>query len=245
MKLLDVVNNILSDMNSFPVASISHDVEGEQVANIVKNTYEYLTTIRKWPATRKRIRLESSGELDRPNEMVIPDNIIQIDKIMYAVGQGGDLEYKTVELVTPDEFLAIVNNRNANTDNVVQVENSEGIPLNIKNDTHPTYYTSFDDKTLVFDSWNKNEDDTLKSSRSVAVVYQYPVFIMSDTFDIDIPAPALQLLISEAKSHSFLVLKQMPNNKEEMRARKLSAHLSHEKNRSGLQTYRYPNYGRK
>lgn len=246
MKLIDVVNNILSDMNSFPVSSIADDVEAEQVANIVKNTYDYLITMRRWPSSRNLIRLQSSAEPSRPTHMRLPDEVVTVDTVRYNVSDETDeVEYRLIKQVSPEEFLMLTNSRKSSNDNVRVVDDSSGIPLKVLNDTYPEYYTSFDDEYLVFDAYPSDDGNTLQSNKTIVMAYSYPAFVVADDHEINLPDTVLQLLIAEAKSHCFITLKQAPNEKEEQRARRLSAWLSKERFRNGEQTYRYPNYGRK
>ena len=89
-----------------------------------------------------------------------------------------------------------------------------------------TNWTSFDDKNLVFDSYNKAVDSTIVAAKVQAHAYVTPTWIMEDDFIPQLPEKAFTLLVEEAKSMAFINLKQMVNEKAEQRARKHDSRLS-------------------
>ena len=94
------------------------------------------------------------------------------------------------------------------------------------------------------DAYDVGIDSTLQTSKTQCYGKQDPSWTMSDAFIPDLPANAFSLLLNEAKSTCFLVIKQMANNKAEQ-------HSVSQRRRMSQQAWRvaggitYPHYGRK
>ena len=138
----------------------------------------------------------------------------------------------------------MVLNRDSLDATVETVEGFDDSVLLIYNDRQPTYWTSFDDEYLVFDSYDRTVDTTLQESKIQAYGYVEPTFVIRDTFVPDLPAKAFPYYLSTAKAKCFSVLRGQINQKEELISRNQRAWLSRQKFKvgSGLRTY---DYGRK
>lgn len=245
MSLLDMVQDILSDMSSDEVNSIDDTTESLQVAQIIKSCYFEMIGNRNWPHLKKLIKLEHSGELDKPNYLQLPVNLKELDNFKYyKTSPSGTQRYESVIYKTPEEFLDIVNNRLTSASNVVQVEDYGGSLLNILNDVDPSYWTSFDDLYLVTDSYNSNVDSTLKSSKTQCMAVIQPSWQMEDTFVPNLPVEAFAGFLEECKSTCFLRLKQMTDQKAEQKANRQQRWLSRKAWRAHGGVH-YPDYGRK
>lgn len=246
MALLDIVQEILSDMNSDNVNSISDTIEATQVANIVRRTFYNLYNDRVWPHTGSLLKLDSSADSARPTHMILPENTIHIDWVKYDVRKlvGDAIKYRDIEYKCPEDFLTYVMSRDADKTNMEVVMDYNGTPLIIQNDAEPSYYTTFDDEHLVFDSYNSSVDSILQSSKTQVFGETEPEFIMSDTFVPDIPAKAFPYFVSEAKSVAFIKIKEVFSQKDEQTATRQKSWLSREKRRVGGGV-KYPNYGRR
>lgn len=237
MTVLDFVQTILSDLNSDSVSSISDTVESEQIAIILRDTYEEMVVTRKYLDLNKYVRLDSSTDSLLPTYMKVPSNVSDVKEIRYK----GEL----VEKVSREDFFLRVNGRNESSDNVVvMLEPDSGIELKITNNFKPMCWTSFDDENIVFDSWEADVSETLSSKDVVAYCEVIPEFSLTDGFIPKLPLKAYPLLLAEAKSKAFADIKQMASAKEEQKSRRMRAYLSREKNTTG-NGIRYPNYGRK
>lgn len=60
--LLDMTQDILSDMNSDEVNSIADTIESMQVAQIIKSTYYNIIDGRDWPHLYQMFQLTPSGD---------------------------------------------------------------------------------------------------------------------------------------------------------------------------------------
>lgn len=246
LSVLDMVQDILSDMNSDEVSSITDTMESLQVAQILKSTYEEMMSRKNWPHLQKLIYLNSSGTTDRPTHMAVPETIKEVVSVSYNKIKDGQTapRWSEVEYKYPDDFLRYTNSRNTALANTVEIEDVSGVKLLIKNDAAPTFYTSFDDENIVFDSYDSAVDSTLQASKTQVLAYMSPVVTLNDTFVFDLPAEMFSVLLAEAKSTCFTRIKQMPDGKAEQQARRGLSWAS----RKAWQVeggWRFPDYGRK
>lgn len=245
LTLLDIVSEILSDMTSDPVNSISDTFEAEQVAKIVRRVYFNMFNERIWPHTGQLLRLTASADSSKPTHMLIEDDLDNLMWVKYNIAAINDPpNYRDVGYMPPDQFIDYVMARKADADNVITVIDYRGIPLFVINNMAPTYFTSFDDEHLVFDSYDAAADSTLQQSKTQAFGYVEPEWRMEDSFVPDMPNKAFGLLVAEAKSQAFIKLKEVFSQKDEQAAFRQRSWLSREKRRveHGI---RYPDYGRK
>lgn len=244
--LLDMVQEILSDMDSDEVESIDDTVESEQVVTILKATYYSLMSNRDWPHLQQSIQMDSFGDQAKPTHISLPEEAREVRFINYDKATVDDTrkKYRPVKYLTPDHFLHKTNQENDSLPEVDVVVDTGGIELFIRNDRAPEFYTSFDDKNIVFDAYDKEVDTTLQASKIQSQAYVMPTWDSVDTFVPDLPDDAFTLLVEEAKSRAMFRLKQMVDNKAEQESARQNAWLARKARRinGGI---RYPNYGRK
>lgn len=247
MNLLEITQDILSDMDSDEVNSINDSVEALQVAQIIKTTYYNIIDGKDYAFLYELFQLQASGTDDRPTHMKLPDDIIDLKYIKYnnkKTDEAKDL-YQIVEYKLPEEFMAIVDVRDSTATNIKKVTDTTGITLNILNDKCPQYFTSFDDENIVFDSYLSTIDTTLQNTKSQCHGKRSVAFTLSDTFTPDLPVQMFTYLLNEAKSAAFLTLKQMANQKAEQISTKQRRRMSQDawklQDEKGIM---YPNYGR-
>lgn len=246
MTLLDLVQDILNDLDSDNVNSIMDTIESEQVAQIVKSTYYAMTSNRDWPNLKKAIRIDPYSDPSFPNYMVVQDEIKKLVFINYNKARLGESRklYQPVKWAEPDHFLMITNRENSEDSKVDIITDPSGVEILVRNDRAPTFFTSFDDKTLIFNSYDSEVDDTLQASKVQAQAYVNPEWQHTDSFIPDLPSHAFTALLEEAKSRAMLKLKQMEDPKAEQESRRQQRWLSRNDWRvsGGI---KYPNYGRK
>jgi len=246
LSLLDIVQDILSDMDSDEVNSVDDTVESTQVAQIVKSTYFAMISNRNWPHTRQTVQLSASGTTAQPTHMTIDEEVKELCFINYNKVRAGSTRkmYQPVKYLYPDDFLRVINNRNNDSDTVDVITDLTGVELLIVNNTAPTYYTSFDDENIVFDSYDIEVDSTLQQSKVQAQAYVIPAWSGLDDFIPDLPAEAFTALLEEAKSRCMFKLKQVRDVKAEQEAGRQQRYLARQA-RTVNGGIRYPNYGRK
>jgi hypothetical protein len=246
MNLLEIVQDILNEIDSDAVNSITDTVESEQIAQIVKTAYFEIISKRNWPHLRKLFQFSHVGDLNKPNYLRLPPRIKELEFFKYECqdSEEGKIELKAIIYKYPDEFLQYISNRNSKDATVSTVIDFSGSKLLIKNNIAPTYWTSFDDEYIVTDSYDQAVDDTLQSSKTQCYGYIFPTWAHEDTFIPDIPDEVFPALLAEAKSTAFVSVKQMVNQKVEQKAARQQRWLS-QSAWSAKGGIRYPNYGRK
>ncbi len=245
LSVLDIVQDIMSDMNSDDVSSITDTVESMQVAQIVKSTYMDMMSRKNWEHLKQLTKLQASGTPARPTHMKVQEDIKEVISVNYNKQKSTQTapRWREVQWLSPDDFLRYTNGRSTDSANIVQVEDVTGVALIIKNDAAPAYYTSFDDEYVVFDSYDSNIETTLQNSKTQVSAYIMPTFVLSDTHIPDLPAEMFSVLLAEAKSVSFARIKQMPDAKAEQQSRKGMSWAS-QRSFQINGGWDFPNYGR-
>ena len=246
MTLLEIVQDILSDMDSDEVNSINDSVESLQVAQIVKSTYYNIIDGKDYPWLYELFQMNTSGTLTLPTHMRLPETVIDLKWIKYNTKKATETKNKFTKIIykTPEEFLDILDQRISTDTKVDIITDTTGIKLNIFNERAPSYFTSFDDDYLVFDAYDSAIETNLQNSKTQCYGKKSVAFTLSDTFTPDLPVQMFTYLLNEAKSACFLTLKQMPNAKVEQISVTQKRRMSQEAWRisNGI---KYPNYGRK
>lgn len=246
MTLLEIVQDILSDMSSDYANTIDDTDESRQVAQIVKSTYNSMMSNRNWPHTKRLVSLTPYSDNTLPTHVKLDEDIKEFISISYNKLKDGTTRilYEPLRWKEPDDFLRFSNMNNTDDLNTVVITDPTGVQLVIRNNKHPDYYTSFDDSTLVFDSYDASVDSTLQASKIQALAYVTPSFVMSDLYIPDLPEEAFVALVEEAKSRCMFRLKQTQDIKAEQEAGRQQRWLSRKDWRAhgGI---KYENYGRK
>lgn len=246
MSILEMVQDIANDIDSDEINSIDDTTESQQIAQIIKSTYFSLMHVRNWRGNKQLLGLTASGDNALPTHFYLPDNLSELVLVNYDCVRTGQTQrvYRNMKYLYPDEFLRRQNELNTDNDNVDIIQDPTGVELLIRNDIPPTYWTSFDDKAMVFDAYDKLVDDTLKTSKCQALGYVTPSWSMVDDFVPVLPEEAFSLLLEESKSATSLKLRQVADQKAEQRAQEQDRWLSRKqwRTKGGV---RYPSYGRK
>ncbi len=246
MTLLDMVQDILSDMDADEVNSIDDTVEAQQVAQIIRTCYREMSANRNWPHTRKLIQLEASTDLSKPNYLKLPEEVKELIMFSYDKSKQDNPRIDIQEVIykEPEVFLRYCLRRNSTDENTREITDFSGARYFIHTNKAPQYWTSFDDSYVVCDSFDEAVDDTLKQSKTQALVFGTSKWEQRNDYIPDLPAEAFPALLEEAKSTAFFTLKQMVNTKAEQKAGRQQRWLSRKAWRAagGVQ---YADFGRK
>lgn len=232
--LLELVQNILSAMDSDEVNSIGDTIEALQVAEVIKETYEEITVGTDIPGLEGLLSFDGIQDVSRPNVLRLQSNTEKIDWLRYR--------NEPVEYMTPEMFVRRMHSLNRDDmDNVQLVDR-----ILIRTDAQPKFYTSFNDLELFFESYDKSAENTLHESKTQAWGKRFSEFKMEDSFIPLLPAPMFPRLLAEAKATCFVNFKQTANSKEEQKARRQLVRSQNDLYRAGSKTPfdRLPNYGR-
>lgn len=239
MTVLEMVQSILSDMDSEAVNSISETTEAEQVARILKDTFHNMIATRSIPEHNELLKLTSASDSNFPTHFQYGTNVKEITKVWYKDDDGF---YREVHWLDPMDFLTHIDRSQG--DEVVSInDKSGGTTLRIRNNANPSYYTSFDDFWIVMDSYKASVDATLQNSKVRAYGTVYPVFTLTDSYTPDIDATMFPYLLAEAKSTAMSLLKGGSDPKIEQAARRQKAYVQNDMYRTARAPQR-PKYGR-
>lgn len=253
--LLELVQRVLESMDSDEVNSYDDTVESRAVANIIKETYFDIVSRLDLPEHHSLFELEASGTSTKPTLMYLPSTCLRLEWVKYNYIEEEEDEtspnFKTVKFLPLEEFLERMYLLNTDTmDNVGTFSHTVGsdtLDFLYENDKMPEYYTTFDDYTLVFDSYDVVEDTTLVKNKSLAFGLLAPTFTLSNNFTPDLDSKQFQLLLNESKALAHAELKQAQHAKAEQKARRLLIKSQKDKQSVGGFSFfdRLPNYGRK
>ena len=239
--LLQIVQNILSDMDSEDVNSISDSIEAEQIASVVRDVYYNMVSTRMIPEHQELIRLVSLSNSARPTHFQVPESVKRIDFLRYNISTTNGTDFKEIEYIEPLVFLTL----NRDGDNVDTVYDVNGnTPILVRNNKMPDYYTSFDDLHIVMDSYDSNVDNILAESKTQALGHKVPDFSISDNFTPDLDEVLFPYLIAESKSTCFSLFKSGVDQKIEQAARRQKSYMQSDMYRVKKENKR-PYYGRR
>jgi hypothetical protein len=225
--LLDMVQEILSNMSSDEVNSIGDTTESLQVANIVKQKFRDLVSRSHIERNKGLFQLTPSTDATLPTLMYVPDGIEKIEWIKYfdsTLANGTTDGYKYVTILPIQQFLDLVLSYNPSEIDVTAYT-FQDFTLAYKNAATPSYCTVLSNRYVLFDTY----DATLE-----------------DDFVPELEENQFALLINEAKALAFFELKQMPHAKAEQEIRRQMSSIQRNKSVTGIPTnfQKLPNFGR-
>ena len=228
--LLQLVQDVLSSIDGDEINSISDTVESQQVVTIVKTVLDDIVSRGDLTKLKTPFNLTASGENTKPVIMYKPDLIDTIDWIKYNKVLDGDTDpvWSDIHYLKPEAFLMYVyqyNPSETNVDTLTYTDSGFSHTINYKNDTGPSYYTSFDDYIIIFDAYDNTVDSTLQQSKTLCYGKKRLDWQEIDTFVPPIHNSQFSLLLNEAKSLAWAELRQSPNSKIEQSARRGWRHL--------------------
>lgn len=250
--LLEIVQEILSDMDSDEVNSISDTTESLQVAGIVKETYYHLVSQNDLPEHTGLFQLDASGDNTKPVLMTMPSNALKLYWVKYDKRKDGETNsvFDGVKFLDLEEFLERTQPTNVDETYVSSMTvDSSGTDFEFKflNNKAPDYWTTFDDDKLLFDSYDSSVDTTLQKAKTYCYGLLEPTFTLSDSYTPDIDATEFNWFVNEAKKAAFAKLKQVRDPIADERAKRgwVRSQRNREKTPANVPTYsRFNNLGR-
>lgn len=232
LSLLDMVQNILSAMDSDSVNNVGDTIESLQVAETIKETYFDIIASRDWPFLKSYSQLMGLADVNNPTKMKFPEEVNKVYWIKY--------NKKNVNYMEPKDFQDMLDTR-VEQANVV---NSSGFVIN----KDPEFWTTFDDSFVFMDSIDLAVDTTLQQSKSAIYSLLIPTWDLDNEFIPTLPEKMFPLLLADAKGTCFLNLKQTAHAKEERKAQRLRVRMQNESFRADKaepKTNSNINYGRR
>lgn len=221
--LLELTQRILSSMESDEVSSISETTEASDVANIIKECYFDIVGQGDLSEHQGLFKLDASTDNTKPVVMTIPSNVIKVDWLKYNFGSLAGPDYTILRYVDPEEFIHIQTGMDDDDPTVSSFSlevNKTDFVFRYRSDRYPGYYTIFDEKFVVMNSFDRDVESTLTQVRTLGFGMISPEFRMEDSFVPDLDHRQFQLLLQEAKAVAHVELKQQANPKAEAKARR-------------------------
>lgn len=221
---LEIVQTILSSMDSDEINSVLDTTESQQVLRIVKTVYLDIASLGELPRDDNIFQLLPSADATKPVTMTLPSNVTDVRWIKYdeqTVAKPTAL-YRDVIPMPLWDFIAMVTTFTPGATDVrtyTQVIGTDTFTLYCKNNSAPKYYTTADDYTILFDSYNGTVDSTLQKIKTMCFGQKTYPWADSDTFIAPLDDKQHQRLLHEAKSLAFAELKQSQHVKAEKTAR--------------------------
>jgi hypothetical protein len=251
--LLELVQVILSSMDSDEVNSISDTTEATQVAHVVRTAFYDLIERLGLTEHRDLFQLTASGNALKPVLMTRPTDVNSIDWVKYnkVVDGETDPDFQLVQYLPPDVFLDQMHSLSLSDANVLSFDHTVGsdtFTLLYINDKAPEYWTSWDDYTLIFDSYDADVDTTLQKAKTLCLGVKSIPFTLTDGFTPDLDDSQFAMLLNEAKALAWAELKQTQHAKAERNSRNHQIHAL--KKKTAAPTFytalsALPHYGRK
>ena len=253
MSLLQMTQSILSAMDSDEVNSIADTVESMQVAYIIRTVCYDILSRTGLPDQHDLFELDPSNDSSKPTLMYLPSNVIDLEWLKYKTNITGDadLRYAQVQYLHPKDFFDRQNNLNVSQTNVISFShtiNGDTFDFVCTNNKMPEVYTSFDDRTIVFDSYDATQDTTLMKNKTMCFGVLFSQFEMTDNYIPDLDPREFSLLYNKAEARCFALLKQMTNAVAEREERRQWISVQNRKQQIPERTNPLdclPNYGRR
>lgn len=253
--VLDLTQSILSSLDSDEVNSINDTTEALQVANLIKTVYNDIISRANLPEHFDLFELDPSNDPDKPTMMLRPEGLMNLLWLKYDKRLVDDTEsnYQVVKYLDPKSFSDIfLTYKNQNVGDIIKytisTSNSSSIEIVGLNNKWPDYYTCYDDKTVIFDSYDASVDTTLQKNKTMAYGEFEAVFKLEDDFVPDLDSRQFSLLLNEAKALAFAELKQTGHEIANRNSKRSWVTLAHQKQSLPANVpffNKLPNYGRR
>lgn len=253
--VLEAVQLILSSMDSDAVNSINDTIESQQVALLLKSVYYDCASDLALNENKGLFQLNASGDGALPTYMSLPSGVTKCESIRYdyndpAIDATSNSNYQMLTPLDFDEFIDMVTGYHNETTNWSQMTfDFDGQSFNVmyRTDRHPVYYTTLNNRIVLFDSVDISLDTTLQKSKTMCVGYTYPDFDLDDTFVPNLDPTQFSYFINRAKARAFAELKQTQNQEASGEARRQKIIVQKRKDRmpDKAPILSAPRYGRK
>lgn len=216
MTLLELVQSTLNAMDSDYVTTILETEESSQVTQVAKEVYLELINREEWEFLNRGVALTSPMSTATPTSFIVPDTVRRMTYLGYQTQVTPSL-YKKLDYLTPDQFLSRATSESSGGSNQLVTLNS-GLRFYVGNERPPQFYTSFDDTSIVCDSFESSVESFLSASKVTASAFTIPTFTLTDNFVPDLPAHMFPFYLAELKETCFQYFKQTQSNPDRMKA---------------------------
>lgn len=245
--LLDLVQRILESVEADEVSTVGETPDSLAVANIVKECYFDIVGQHSMAEQEGLYKLDSAADDTKPALMLVPSAVSSIKWVKYT---SENENTQPLRNMTNEEFIYIQSGLELTDPNVGEMTvtiNSKPFKFRYRKDNDPLYYSVFDDRFVIFDSFKSTNEVSLSETNSLIWATLVPTFEMNDSWVPDLDPRQFQLLLSEAKALAFVEIKQAPNPKAEQKARKnhILTQMNKRDNQPGWGNQEHASFGRR
>ena len=253
--LLEMTQDILVSLDGDEITAIADTAESAQVAAIIRQCFYEIAANAKLPEHFALFELTETSS-SSPTIMTKPTDVLTIEWIKYDHSPAADspvTDYRNIYFLAFDDFQ----NRQLGADSDATDTSrfnytigSDIFPFVYVNTRNPTYYTTYNDSTIVFDSLDEDEETFLRKTKTMCYGLKESSWTHTDAAVPNLDHKLHNLLFQEAKAQCFNELKQVDNMRAEKKARRGWQTLYKEKHDvKGQNAYwdktKLPNYGRR
>ena len=220
MTLLEVVQSVLSSMNSDEVTDIDDTIESTQVALIAKETYFDLTSQSEWPHQFKEDYPLDVLDPTSPHILGLPTNLHRVKEVYYLETRGSSFNYKLLDYLTPEAYLENSNRLNPDDVNVVEVLNFNNTPMFVTNNAAPKCWTIIAENSIQFDSFESSRGTFIASEDIKYLGYQAATWTRSNLAVPTISDKMFPTYLAEVKRVAHQDLRQQISPIAEEQARR-------------------------
>lgn len=220
--LLQMVQKVAKNINSDEVTTLAENtVEINDITDIVLDTLEDIVSRGEFEFLRDRpMQLEAGTNI---LELTIPSTVKRVQTVKYRREEGGQQsEFRTLKYMYPKEYINhLQKNRptDANTDTVTV----NGVEIYPRNNRPPRYWTSFNETTIMLDSYDAAQNAAgIDATDSAILATIYLDFTGSDdeTWVAPIPESLFPLWLQESTAEAAVKLRQVEDPRAERKARR-------------------------
>ena len=244
--LLYTVQRVLEKLNLDPVNSINDTEDALLISREAESTFYDFVARGDWPDKIDLIEVNSVSDLNNPTALELGEETHFIKSFRYDITTSEDENklIRDLQWLSPEDFLEKSYSLNTSLTEVDEVQYKD-IPLFVLNDKMPDYYTSFDNKMVICDSYDKATEDTLIGTKSICQGKVAPTWLQSDTFIIPVQDSLYPLYLSMLSSACSIYLNSEVNQEDERRQARGMARMRREAIATELEYFPRFKYGRK
>jgi|LGOV01.1.fsa_nt_gb hypothetical protein len=196
--ILKLVQDLGEGINTDEIDSLDETEEVVRIVNILKQTVQEILDRKTWEFMKDKVRqlddrLPGSNQL---NTLLIPDDVTRIECLKYKDDNG---KFYEVTYMQACDFVAMLQSRTETEDDINAIINADGVALNTRTTVPPGYWTSFDEETITFDSYNAASGNGNLIADSVIIADVMPVTDFTDPDAVlNIPERMETLVFNEA-----------------------------------------------
>ncbi len=244
--ILQLVQQLGEAIGSDEIDTLDETIEASEIASILAQTVTEVISRKRWEFLKDRVRQLDArvGGSTQLNTLVIPSDVTRVNCLKYRNTDNTVTEFSELTYLQPCEFLDKVQSRNSADSNVSAIANDDGVLINVITDAPPTWWTSFDEENITFDSYDVAAGTGNLIADSVIIADIVPVIDYTDPAAVlKVPERMETLIFNEALSYCNYRLRQTRDPKADQIARRQHIALREEEHITNKDTQEI-NHGR-